>query len=104
MVNTSDLSDLRRLARAAGLSSAALNAALECGLFLDDDPPAVWARELRRMRRVMNDLGVNAPGAALLTRMHRDLADLQRQVRQLQEMEARELEAWDEGLWRDLMS
>jgi hypothetical protein len=103
-MNTSEGPTLRQLARAAGLSPAALNAAVECGLFLEDDPPTAWARELRRMRRLMDDLGVNAPGAALLVRMHRDLAVMQRQMQRLRQLEVRGFEEWDEGLWRDLLS
>lgn len=103
-MNPSDLPNLRRLARVAGLSSSALNAALECGLFADDDSPAAWAGELRQMRRIIDYLGVNAPGAALLVRMHRELEVMQLQVQRLHRLEASWFDDWDEGLWRDLMS
>jgi len=62
-MNESDLPRLRRLAREQGLPPAALRDALECGLFEDDEAPAAWAADLRRMRRMMDHLGVNAPGA-----------------------------------------
>ena len=103
-MNESDLPRLRRLARELGLPPAALRDAVECGLFGDDEAPAAWAADLRQMRRMMDHLGVNAPGAALLVRMHRDLSVMQRQVQRLHQKEAREFEMWDEGLWRDLMS
>jgi len=100
-MNVSDLPGLRRLARNAGLSPAALNAALECGLFENDDSPAAWASTLRRMRRLMDDLGVNAPGAALLVRMHDDMEMMQIKLQRLHRLESSWFEDWDEGLWRD---
>jgi len=103
-VNESDLPRLRRMAREAGQSPAALRDALECGLFVDDESPAAWSVELRRMRRMIDHLGVNAPGAALVIRMHRELESMQRQLQHLRQLEASWFEEWDEGLWRDLLS
>ena len=103
-MNESDLPRLRRMAREAGLSPAALRDALECGLFVDDDSPAAWAVELRRMRRMMDALGVNAPGAALLVRMQRERELMSRQLQRLRQLEASWFEECDEGLWHDLLS
>ena len=100
-MNTPDVPTLRRLARQAGLSPASLNAALECGLFVDDDSPAAWAADLRQMRRLMDDLGVNAPGAALLVRMHREMELMQVQLNRLHRLEARWFDEWDEGFWTE---
>ena len=101
-MNESSLPELRRLARQMGLSPTALNDALECGLFVEDEPPAIWASELRRMRSLMDALGVNAPGAALLVRMQHDLRRMERQLQRLRRLEASWFEDWDDGLWHDL--
>lgn len=103
-MNASDLRSLRRLARELGLSPAALEAAVECGLFVQEESPTGWAGELRQMRRMMDALGVNAPGAALLVRMHHELETMQRQLERLDRLEARWYDDWDDGLWRDLAS
>jgi hypothetical protein len=103
-VNESDWPRLRRMAREIGVSPAALRDAVECGLFVDDESPAAWASELRRMRRMMDHLGVNAPGAALVIRMHHELAAMQRQLQRLSRLEAGWFEDWDEGHWHDLSS
>ena len=101
-MNESSLPQLRRLARQMGLSSTAVRDAVECGLFAYDDSPAAWAIELRRMRGLMDTLGVNAPGAALLVRMQRDLQVMQRQLQRLRRLEASWFEEWDDGLWHDV--
>lgn len=101
-MNESNLPELRRLARQMGVSPAALHDALECGLFVEDESPAIWAGELRRMRGLMEALGVNAPGAALLVRMQHDMQRMERQLQRLRRLEASWFEDWDEGLWHDL--
>jgi hypothetical protein len=103
-VNESELPRLRRLARELGVPPAALRDALECGLFSDDETPAAWASDLRQMRRMMDHLGVNAPGAALLVRMHHDLQVMQRHLDQLNRLEARWLDEAEDGFWYDLLS
>jgi hypothetical protein len=101
-MNESSLPQLRRLARQMGLSSTAVRDAVDCGLFVDDDSPTAWAIELRRMRGLMDTLGVNAPGAALLVRMQRDLQVMARQLQRLRRLEASWFDEWDDGLWHDL--
>ena len=101
-MNQSELPRLRRLAHEVGVTPGALKDALECGLFADNESPAAWARELRQMRGLMDALGVNAPGAALLMRMQRDMALMERQLQRLRRLEANWFEDWDDGLWRDL--
>ena len=103
-MNESDLPRLRRLARELGIAPAALRDAVECGLFGDDEPPAAWAADLRAMRRMMAHLVVNAPGAALLVRMNHDLRLMQRQLEQLNRLEARWLDEAEDGFWVDLLS
>ena len=103
-MNESDLPRLRRLARGLGLPPSALRDALECGLFGDDESPAAWAADLRQMRRMMDHLGVNAPGAALLVRMHHELQQMQRRMDQLSRLEARWLDETEDGFWYDLLS
>ena len=103
-MNESDLPRLRRLARELGVPPAALRDALECGLFGEDDSPAAWAADLRQMRRMMDHLGVNAPGAALLVRMNHDLQMMQRRMDQLNRLEALWLDEAEDGFWHDLLS
>ena len=103
-MNPSRLGGLRRLAREAGVSPASLAAALECGLFVPEASPTEWAGELRKMRGLMVALGVNAPGAALLVRMQREMQTMQLQLERLDRLEARWFDDWDEGFWRDLAS
>ena len=97
-MNESNLPELRRLAREMGLSPTALRDAVECGLCGDDESPAAWAIELRRMRGLMDALGVNAPGAALLVRMQHDLRAMERQLARLRRLEASWFDEWDDGL------
>jgi hypothetical protein len=103
-VNQAKLPQLRRLAREIGIAPAALRDALECGLFADAEAPAAWAGELRQMRRLIDALGVNAPGAALLIRMQRDLDSMERQLQRLRRLEASWFEDFEDGFWRDLRS
>jgi hypothetical protein len=103
-VNVSKLPQLRQLAREMGISPAALRDAVECGLFVDDETPVAWAGELRQMRRLMDALGVNAPGAALLIRMQRDMDSMERQLVRLQRLEASWYDAFEDGFWYDLVS
>ncbi len=97
--------ELRTLAREVRLPAAAVDAALECGVL----SPAAAAGEhryvLRQMRRIMLDLGVNAPGAALLVRLRRDVVALQAEVERLRRIEAIVFAAWDDWEtvdWREL--
>ena len=102
-MNQSDLPRLRRLARELGVPPAALRDALECGLF-EDESQAAWAADLRHMRRMMDHLGVNAPGAALLVRMNRELQTMQHRLAQLDRLEAQWLDEVEDGFWYDLLS
>ena len=103
-MNESDLPRLRRLARELGVPPAALRDALECGLFGEDDSPAAWAADLRQMRRMMDHLGVNAPGAALLVRMNHELQHMQRQMDQLNRLHGQWLDETDDAFWYDLIT
>jgi hypothetical protein len=93
---------LRQLAREHGISPAALEAAVDCDLFVPQAPSGEWRRVLRQMRRLMDDLGVNGPGAALLVRMARDLELVEAEMARLRQWQARRFETWHEGYWRDL--
>lgn len=93
--------DLRRLARALRLPADALETAGDCGLFTAGQTQLDCGRVLRQMRRLMDDLGVNAPAAALLVRMARDLQALQSEIARLRYVETRYFAVWDEGEWRD---
>jgi hypothetical protein len=73
-------------------------------LFGDEASPAAWAADLRRMQRLMDQLGVNAPGAALLVRMQHDLQRLQRRVEQLNRLQAQWLDEAEDAFWYDLLS
>ena len=103
-MNESDLPRLRRLARELGLSPAALRDALECDLFVSDEAPTAWAADLRRMRRMMDHLGVNAVGAALLVRMNHEMQRMQRRLDQLSRLEASWFNEPEDGYWVDLLS
>src|SRR5690554_5422225 len=99
-----DRRELRRLARELLLSPAALEVAIECGLFAEHESRVEMLRRLRQMRRLMDDLGVNAPGAALLVRLRRDLELMQAELARLRRLEARLYGAWHEGIWREMDS
>jgi hypothetical protein len=101
-MNHADRRALRQLARELMLPPSAVDVALECGLFDGNDSFESHRRALRRMRRLMRDLGVNAPGAALLARMRRDLETLQGEVDHLRRMHARRYANWREAQWREL--
>src|SRR5713226_9314207 len=98
----SELRALRQLAREHGITSTALDAAVDCDLFAPEAPSGEWRRVLRQMRRLMDDLGVNGPGAALLARMSRDLELVESEMDRLRRWQARRFEGWHEGFWRDL--
>ncbi len=102
----SDLAALRgvlhKLARETRLPTALVETALECGLIAADEPPEAQLRSLRRMRRLMQDLGVNAPGAALLVRMRRDVLALRRELGRLRRLERQYFDDWHEAVWREL--
>jgi hypothetical protein len=100
-MNRVELRALRELARELALPASVIDTALECGLFEPDESFESRARVLRRMRRLMHDLGVNAPGAALLVRMCRDLEGLQVEVTHLRRVQARRYENWRDAHWRD---
>lgn len=93
---------LRELARDLRLPPAVIDTALECGALAASDPFECHWQALRQMRRLMTDLGVNAPGAALLVRMRRDLERLQAEVARLQRMEDALFGDWRDAAWRDL--
>ena len=98
----SDLRTLRQLAREHGLTATAVGAALDCDLFMPESPTGEWRRVLRQMRRLMDDLGVNGTGAALLVRMSRDLEQVEAEMDRLRRWHASRFETWHEGNWRDL--
>jgi len=93
--------NLRRLARALRLPAGALETASDCGLLAADQTPLDHGRVLRQMRRLMDDLGVNAPAAALLVRLARDVHALQGEVARLRYVETQYVAVWEEGDWRD---
>ena len=97
-----ELRVLRQLAREMLLPAAVLQSALECGVLDDGQSLAEQARLLRQMRRLMGDLGVSAPAAALLVRMRRDLDRLQRELDRLRRLEDEYFNDWRDGWWRDL--
>ena len=92
---------MRELARELRLPVSAIETAVECGLFSPDEPMDAQRRALRRMRRLMRDLGVNAPGAALLVRLSRDLEGLRIEVTRLRRFHARRYENWQDGQWHE---
>jgi hypothetical protein len=97
-----ELRALRQLARELGVTATALDAALDCDLFIPDASSGDWRRVLRQMRRMMDDLGVNGPAAALLVRMSRDLQLVEAEMDRLRRLEAHWFDGWHEGFWRDL--
>jgi hypothetical protein len=101
-VNPPELRALRTLARDLRLPAGALETAVECGVLTAQQSPPEHARTLRQMRRLMDDLGVNAPAAALLVRMARDLSHMQSELAQLRRIETRFFARWEDGEWRDV--
>jgi len=101
-MNPSELRELRRLARELELPPSAIEAALDCGVFDTDVSADEARRTLRQMRRIMDDLGVNGPGAALLVRMRRQVLLMNYELNHRR----RQQEAWlaelQEGLWYEL--
>jgi hypothetical protein len=96
-----DVLALRRLARELSLPLEALDVAIECDLFLPEEPLIVHRRTLRQVGRIIRDLGVNPEGAVLIVRLHRQVEVLQAETRRLQRR-ARRFDDWLDGFWRDL--
>jgi hypothetical protein len=101
-MNPSELRNLRRLARELELPASAIEAALDCGVFDSAATADESRRTLRRMRRMMDDLGVNGPGAALLVRLRREVLRMNLELDHLRRQQQAWIEEWQEGLWYDL--
>jgi hypothetical protein len=101
-MNPSDLRELRRLARELELPPSAVETALDCGIFDSEATAGEARRTLRQMRRMMDDLGVNGPGAALLVRMRRQVLMMNYELNTLRRQQDAWLAEWQEGLWYDL--
>jgi hypothetical protein len=101
-MNPSDLRELRRLARELELPASAVEAALDCGVFDTEASADECRRTLRQMRRLMDDLGVNGPGAALLIRLRRQVLLMNYELNHLRRQQDAWLAEWQEGLWYDL--
>jgi len=98
----SDVRRLRQWARELTLPPGAVQTALECGVLSEEQAPPEQARLLRQMRRMMADLGVSAPAAALLVRLRREVETMQAELERLRRLEAAFFYEWDEGWWREL--
>jgi hypothetical protein len=98
----SDVRLLRQIARELGLPASAVQAGLDCDLFAPAAPAIEYRRTFRQMRRLMLDLEVNAPGAALLVRMSRRMARMQYELERLRRMEPDWLDEWEAAVWREL--
>ena len=101
-MNPSDLRELRRLARELELPASAVEAAVDCGVFDTEASADEARRTLRQMRRMMDDLGVNGPGAALLVRMRRQVLLMHHELTHMRRQQEAWLAEWQEGLWYDL--
>ena len=101
-MNPPDLRALRRAARDLRLPPEAVETALDCGLLGAEQLRYEQWQTLRRMRRLMDDLGVNAPAAALLARLASEMQQMQAELARLRYVEARFFTSWDEGDWREL--
>jgi hypothetical protein len=101
-MNPSDLRELRRLARELELPASAVEAAVDCGVFDTEATVDESRRTLRQMRRIMDDLGVNGPGAALLVRMRRQVLLMHHELTHMRRQQEAWLADWQEGLWYDL--
>ena len=101
-MNPSELRELRRTARELELPASALEAALDCGLFENTASADECRLALRRMRRIMDDLGVNGPGAALLIHMRRQVMAMHHELSLLRRQHDAWLADWQEGFWTDL--
>jgi hypothetical protein len=101
-MNPSDLRELRRLARELHLPPSAVEAALDCGVFDTEATADECRRTLRQMRRMMDDLGVNGPGAALLVRLRRQVMLMHLELNRLGRQHDAWMQEWQEGLWYDL--
>jgi hypothetical protein len=101
-MNPSDLRELRRMARELDLPASAVEAALDCGVFDTEASADECRRTLRQMRRMMDDLGVNGPGAALLVRLRRQVLLMNYELNHLRRQQDAWWAEWQEGLWYDL--
>ena len=54
------------------------------------------------MRRMMDDLGVNGPGAALLVRLRRQVLLMHYELDHMRRQHDAWLAEWQEGLWYEL--
>ena len=101
-MNPSDLRELRRLARELELPASAIEAALDCGIFDTAETADECRLTLRQIRRLMDDLGVNGPGAALLIRLRRQVLMMNYELNHLRRQQDAWLVECQEGLWYDL--
>ncbi|MEP7358645.1 MAG: hypothetical protein ABI847_15460 [Anaerolineales bacterium] len=101
-MNPPDVRELRRLARELELPASAIEAALDCGIFEAETSADESRRTLRQMRRLMDDLGVNGPGAALLVRLRRQVLEMHHELNHMRRQQEAWLAEWQEGLWYDL--
>ena len=101
-MNPADLRDLRRMAREMELPPSALEAALDCGIFDTEATADECRRTLRQMRRLMDDLGVNGPGAALLVRLRQQLVMMDYEMKRLRRQHEAWMQEWQEGFWYEL--
>ena len=101
-MNPSELRELRRLARELELPPSAVEAAMDCGIFDTEATADESRRTLRQMRRMMDDLGVNGPGAALLVRLRRQVLLMHYELNHLRRQQDAWIAEWQDGLWYDL--
>ncbi len=101
-MNPPELRELRRLARELELPASAVEAAIDCGVFDSDVTAGEARRTLRQMRRIMDDLGVNGPGAALLVRLRRQVLLMNYELNQMRRQQDAWLEELQDGLWYEL--
>ncbi len=90
------------MARALHLAAGTLDTAVDCGVLTAEQSPGEQWQALRRMRRLIDDLGVNGPAAALLVRMARDLQQLQSELARMQGRETRFFAAWTDARWLEV--
>lgn len=91
-----------------GLPATIIRRYAEVGLITPSpDYTEVELRELRRVRRLVDDLGLNHEAIEILLRMRQRILVLEQELRQLRaELRARRapghIESWIEAVWRDL--
>src|SRR5258706_4434109 len=98
-MDPSDLRELRRMARELELPPSAVEAALDCGVFDTEASADEARRTLRQMRRMMEDLGVNGPGAALLVHMRRQVLLMNYELTHMRRRQEAWLAEWPESPW-----